>query len=87
MTWLGQCGVSDSIRRVLSDLMGREQRSAEGSNLLLFVLIASSLSRFGKARPEICAMPSADVAICVQFLFGSVVLPPFNPSFTFPLCS
>lgn len=32
-------------------------------------------------------MPTADVAICVQFLFVSVVLPPFNPSFTFPLCS
>lgn len=32
-------------------------------------------------------MPSADVAICVQFLFVSIVLPPFNPSVTFPLCS
>lgn len=32
-------------------------------------------------------MPSADVAICAQFLFVSVVLPPFNPGFTFPLWS
>jgi len=86
MTLLGQCRVSDSIRRVLSDLTGREQCSAEGSSLP-FILIASSVQRLGKAQPEICAVPGADVANCVQLLFASVVLCPFNPSFTFPLCS
>lgn len=87
MTLSGQCRVSDSIRRVLSDLIGREQRSAEGSSLLPFILIGSSFWWLGKAQPEMCDVRRADVAICVQFLFVSIVLPPFNPSFAFPLCS
>lgn len=59
----GQCRVSDSIRRVLSDLIGREQRSAEGTSLLPFILIGSSDAL---AKPR--QVPSADVAICVVSL-------------------
>lgn len=58
----------------------RQQSSAFHFNGI-FILTA------WQSQPEICDVPSADVAICVQFLFVSVAVPPFNPSFTFPLCS
>lgn len=58
----------------------RQQSSAFQFNGI-FILTA------WQSQPEICDVPSADVAICVQFLFVSVAVPPFNPSFTFPLCS
>lgn len=77
----GQCRVSDSIRRVLSDLTGSRALLKAPVFCLSFEL---HLRSEALAKPS--DVPSADVAICVQFLFVSVVLLPFNLSFIFLLC-
>lgn len=77
----GQCRVSDSIRRVLSDLTGSSVLLKAPVFCLSFYL---DLHSDALANPN--DVPSADVAICVQFLSVSVVLLPFNLSFIFRLC-